>query len=64
MQYCEKYLAKLGKVHKPFKAQLNTLWFKLYQSRKGGPLDSCGFEHVFVGEEDEKKGEMTGMHNW
>ncbi|XP_042324763.1 poly(U)-specific endoribonuclease-A-like isoform X2 [Sceloporus undulatus] len=48
---------------KNFKTQLYDIWFHLY-SREGrkGP-DSCGFEHVFVGE--TKQGhEILGLHNW
>ncbi|KAH0616410.1 hypothetical protein JD844_027479 [Phrynosoma platyrhinos] len=48
---------------KNFKSQLYDIWFHLYsrEGRKG--LDSCGFEHVFVGE--TKKGhEILGLHNW
>ena len=37
------------------------LWFKLY-SRHRGILGSSGFEHVFLGEIDERK--FKGMHNW
>lgn len=37
------------------------MWFSYYR-RDGGGNDSCGFEHVFVG---ESKGEsITGFHNW
>ena len=32
-----------------FKEELRYNWFETY-SRSGGPLDSSGFEHVFVGE--------------
>ena len=67
MQYVHKYLAakRLAPANVGgFKSTLQTLWFRMYKSRKGGPLDSSGFEHVFVGEEDEAKGEVTGMHNW
>ena len=39
---------------------LDTLWFALY--RRATNNDSCGFEHVFVGEERDKK--IMGMHNW
>jgi hypothetical protein len=27
-------------------------------------LDSSGFEHVFVGEEDEETRTVSGLHNW
>ncbi|XP_002124182.3 uridylate-specific endoribonuclease A-like isoform X1 [Ciona intestinalis] len=44
-----------------FKRQLHKIWFKLYSKWKG-VLDSCGFEHVFVGQLKERK--VTGFHNW
>eukprot|EP00755_Sulcionema_specki_P004930 Sspe_Gene.31380::Locus_15488_Transcript_1_2_Confidence_0.625_Length_1187::g.31380::m.31380 len=36
----------------------------MYASRRGGPLDSSGFEHVFIGEEDDSRDRLTGFHNW
>jgi len=36
------------------------LWFSPYRRFKAN--DSCGFEHVFVGE--ESRGKITGLHNW
>ncbi|XP_051818213.1 uncharacterized protein LOC127538460 isoform X1 [Antechinus flavipes] len=46
-----------------FKAQLYRIWFQLY-TREGyqGP-DSCGFEHVFVGETRRGR-DILGFHNW
>ncbi|CAD5121184.1 DgyrCDS9718 [Dimorphilus gyrociliatus] len=44
-----------------FKQQLYDTWFKPY-SRSNGPLDSSGFEHVFLGE--TRNSEVTGFHNW
>jgi poly(U)-specific endoribonuclease len=38
------------------------IWFALYRRQAGGPLDSSGFEHVFVGE--VRGGEISGFHNW
>jgi poly(U)-specific endoribonuclease len=38
------------------------IWFDLYRRDYGGRLDSCGFEHVFVGE--VRGGEISGFHNW
>lgn len=36
------------------------MWFSAYN--RDGQKDSCGFEHVFVG---ESKGDIiTGFHNW
>ena len=34
---------------------------KVYD-RRDAANDSCGFEHVFVGESDN--GEISGFHNW
>ena len=44
-----------------FKDELYQYWFMLY-TRSGGPLDSSGFEHTYVGEIDD--GEVKGLHNW
>ncbi|NWZ17662.1 ENDUC protein, partial [Agelaius phoeniceus] len=33
-----------------FRADLHSMWFGLYSRSGGKVLDSCGFEHVFVGE--------------
>ncbi|XP_018606802.1 poly(U)-specific endoribonuclease-C-like [Scleropages formosus] len=48
---------------KKFKAQLYDIWFRLYHRDRSGGADSCGFEHVFVGETKFGK-EITGFHNW
>ncbi|XP_008109644.1 poly(U)-specific endoribonuclease-A isoform X2 [Anolis carolinensis] len=48
---------------KNFKSQLYDIWFHLYSRERGNGPDSCGFEHVFVGE--TKRGhEILGLHNW
>ena len=69
MEYTVKFLATArGKDGRPlfkgttqqFKKMLYEQWFNLY--RRGTNNDSCGFEHVFVGEVD--KGQVKGMHNW
>ena len=44
-----------------FKEQMRQYFFQLY-SRSAGPLDSSGFEHVFLGE--TQGGSATGLHNW
>ncbi|CAG5958190.1 unnamed protein product [Menidia menidia] len=46
-----------------FKNQLNLIWFHLYHRQRNAGLDSCGFEHVFVGEMRSGT-EIIGFHNW
>lgn len=46
-----------------FKNQLNLIWFHLYHRQRNSQLDSCGFEHVFVGE-TRSGNELIGFHNW
>ncbi|XP_013803553.1 poly(U)-specific endoribonuclease-B-like [Apteryx mantelli] len=46
-----------------FKSQLYDIWFQLYARKEGNRLDSCGFEHVFVGEIRRGK-QILGLHNW
>nr|XP_061795691.1 uridylate-specific endoribonuclease C-like [Nerophis lumbriciformis] len=46
-----------------FKKQLYDIWFRLYHRDRSGGEDSCGFEHVFVGETKQGQ-EITGLHNW
>ena len=61
--YLHKYLIAKGKANSDpqvFKKQLYKIWFSLY--RRGTRNDSCGFEHVFVGE--LKNGKVIGFHNW
>jgi poly(U)-specific endoribonuclease len=65
IQFCYEFLKKHNKCPDDpmaFKRQLAALWFRPYRRTRGGPLDSSGFEHVFVGE--VKDGEVTGLHNW
>ncbi|XP_041257171.1 poly(U)-specific endoribonuclease-A-like [Onychostruthus taczanowskii] len=45
-----------------FRADLHSMWFGLYSRSGGKALDSCGFEHVFVGE--VKNDAVSGCHNW
>jgi len=44
-----------------FKEELRQYFFLPY-TRSGGPLDSSGFEHVFLGEIDDNQ--PKGFHNW
>ncbi|XP_044075944.1 poly(U)-specific endoribonuclease-C-like [Siniperca chuatsi] len=66
MKCAHKYL--VGKGQSPsdpaqFQKQLYDIWFRLYHRDRSGGEDSCGFEHVFVGE--TKFGcEVLGLHNW
>lgn len=46
-----------------FKRQLYDIWFRLYHRDRRGGEDSCGFEHVFVGE-TRHGAEIMGFHNW
>eukprot|EP00918_Siedleckia_nematoides_P018899 GHVU01040356.1.p1 GENE.GHVU01040356.1~~GHVU01040356.1.p1 ORF type:complete len:271 (+),score=19.14 GHVU01040356.1:60-872(+) len=41
---------------------LKDTWFKPYSRSQGAALDSCGFEHVFLGE--IRSSGVTGFHNW
>jgi poly(U)-specific endoribonuclease len=66
MQFCHKYCVANGE-HIPsdkegFISLLQSIWFDLYGRSRGGPKDSSGFEHVFVGEVKEDK--VSGFHNW
>ncbi|NXQ62384.1 ENDUC protein, partial [Anthoscopus minutus] len=45
-----------------FRADLHSMWFRLYSRSSGKALDSSGFEHGQNGE--LKKGEVSGCHNW
>ncbi|MEQ2227414.1 hypothetical protein ILYODFUR_037515, partial [Ilyodon furcidens] len=61
-----KYLVKKGQSPADpgkFKRQLYDMWFRLYHRDRSGGEDSCGFEHVFVGETKHGK-EIMGLHNW
>jgi len=65
MQFCHKYAHQKGKASSStaeFKQLLYKMWFELYNRERGGPKDSSGFEHVFVGE--VKDGQISGFHNW
>ncbi|XP_029379796.1 uridylate-specific endoribonuclease C [Echeneis naucrates] len=66
MKRAHRYLVSKGQSSsnlRLFKNQLNLIWFHLYHRQRNAGLDSCGFEHVFVGE--TKSGtEIVGFHNW
>eukprot|EP00076_Gallus_gallus_P024605 XP_015146851.1 poly(U)-specific endoribonuclease-B isoform X2 [Gallus gallus] len=66
MKLAHEYLLK-KKLAKPnladFKYQLYDIWFQLYPRKEGDRPDSCGFEHVFVGETRRGK-QILGLHNW
>lgn len=66
MKRAHRYLVEKGKSSsnlQAFKTQLNTIWFRLYHRDRAGGEDSCGFEHVFVGETKHGR-EIVGLHNW
>lgn len=63
MQYCHKYLIEKGLMEpdaRAFKKALYQMWFSFYVREQG--RDSCGFEHVFLGE--SKNEDVSGFHNW
>lgn len=63
MRYAHAWCVGRGLVPKDeatWKKMLYNAWFALY--RRGTHNDSCGFEHVFVGE--VKNDSVTGFHNW
>ncbi|KAM6092422.1 poly(U)-specific endoribonuclease-A-like isoform 3-T4 [Theristicus caerulescens] len=66
LQIAHEYLLKKN-LAKPnladFKYQLYDIWFQLYARKEGDRPDSCGFEHVFVGETRRGK-QILGLHNW
>ncbi|KAM3865931.1 uridylate-specific endoribonuclease C-like [Diretmus argenteus] len=66
MKCAHKYLVRKGKSPSDevqFKRQLYDIWFHLYHRDRSGGKDSCGFEHVFVGETKYGR-EIMGLHNW
>ncbi|KAI6231757.1 Peptidase [Aphelenchoides besseyi] len=51
----------------PLKSAIRSLWFDPFPRITGRQtLDSCGFEHVFLGEKNMKNHnpEAIGLHNW
>ncbi|MEE6477501.1 hypothetical protein FKM82_011539 [Ascaphus truei] len=66
MKLTHKYLVSKNQSKsniKDFKSQLYGIWFQLYTREGGRGNDSCGFEHVFVGESKRGK-DIMGLHNW
>ncbi|XP_046401731.1 endoribonuclease CG2145-like [Ischnura elegans] len=64
MAKTHNFLAKKGYVSSDldtFKEEFYNVWFGMYQKKASEP-NSCGFEHVFVGE--LKGTEVGGFHNW
>ncbi|KAG7272217.1 hypothetical protein CRUP_035744 [Coryphaenoides rupestris] len=66
MKHAHAYLVREGRSPSDpmsFKRQLYDMWFRLYHRDRSGREDSCGFEHVFVGETKYGR-EIMGLHNW
>ncbi|KAK5928219.1 hypothetical protein CgunFtcFv8_013297 [Champsocephalus gunnari] len=66
MKRAHRYLVSKGQSNsnlRIFKNQLRLIWFNLYHRKRNSALDSCGFEHVFVGE-TKSGSEIIGFHNW
>ncbi|XP_077452915.1 uridylate-specific endoribonuclease C [Stigmatopora argus] len=66
MKRAHRYLVSKGQSSsnlRHFKSQLHLIWFHLYHRQRNTGPDSCGFEHVFVGE-IKFNNEITGFHNW
>ncbi|XP_051916975.1 uridylate-specific endoribonuclease C [Hippocampus zosterae] len=66
MKRTHRYLVSKGQSSsnlRDFKSQLRLIWFHLYHRQRNTGPDSCGFEHVFVGE-IKSNSEITGFHNW
>ncbi|XP_061533508.1 uridylate-specific endoribonuclease C [Phycodurus eques] len=66
MKHAHRYLVRKGQSSsnlRHFKSQLHLIWFHLYHRQRNTGPDSCGFEHVFVGEIKSSR-EITGFHNW
>ncbi len=46
------------------KERLYQAWFEIFDRQSNGVKDSCGFEHVFVGELSSSGQKVGGFHNW
>jgi len=65
MKEAHKFLVEKGKAdsdENKFKRQLHDIWFRMFAKNYRGRVDSCSFEHVFVGE--GRGEELIGLHNW
>lgn len=65
MQYCHSFLVRNKKApasYDRFMQQVYLAWFTLYKRKVDN--DSSGFEHVFLGERDDQKKTVSGLHNW
>ncbi|KAM3869975.1 uridylate-specific endoribonuclease C [Diretmus argenteus] len=66
MKRAHRFLVSKGRSRsdlRQFKSQLYLIWFHLYHRDRNAGVDSCGFEHVFVGETRSGR-EIIGFHNW
>lgn len=68
IKYLHRYLAARGALQSQsydhFKKVIKSLWFDLY-GRGGSSSSSSAFEHVFVGEiNDREENAISGFHNW
>ncbi|CAL8346684.1 unnamed protein product [Merluccius merluccius] len=66
MKHAHQYLVREGRSSSDpmrFRGQIHDIWFRLYHRDRSGREDSCGFEHVFVGETKFGR-EIMGLHNW
>jgi len=53
-----------GSTTAAFRNELRQYFFMAYGRSSGAPLESSGFEHVFLGEIRRSPREVTGLHNW
>uniref|UniRef100_A0AAQ4Q405 Uridylate-specific endoribonuclease n=1 Tax=Gasterosteus aculeatus aculeatus TaxID=481459 RepID=A0AAQ4Q405_GASAC len=64
MKRAHRYLVSKAKSNsdlRRFKSQLYLIWFNFYHRQRNAGLDSCGFEHVFVG---ETRSGRKKAHTW
>lgn len=63
-QKLKQYGVRSAETVEGFKNLMDEIWFKRYKRKNSGKLGSSAFQHVFVGEIDHRKEEVSGMHNW